>query len=214
MIYVANQLSTTDRATYAQTVLDAASSYVGAVPWHCYASDLDWGVLSDFHASNPGTAQYMTECWTSPQTGWDQAAGFTMGPLQNWASGSAAWTLATDSSFGPHLSSGGCDSCRGLVTVDPGSGTYELQVDYYMMAQFSRFLLPGADVLAGSGSWTYGDGTGLEAVAARNPDGTRAVVMENKFDSDLYVTLATGSGQTWSGPVHAQSVVTWVLPAV
>lgn len=51
----------TDTPSYPQTVIDAASEYVQATAWHCYASSLDWTVLTDFHNKNPGKSQYMTE---------------------------------------------------------------------------------------------------------------------------------------------------------
>lgn len=155
----------------------------------------------------------MTECWTSSEyTSWNQAASFTMGPLQNWASGSVAWTLGTDSNDGPYLSGGdACSTCRGLFTVE--GGNYEMQIDYYMMGQFSKFMPRGAVVVGGTGSHTYEDGTGLESVATINPDGSRTVVIENMFGNDVYVTLKTDSGETWSGQVFSNSVVTWVLPA-
>ncbi|KAH8783037.1 putative beta-1,6-glucanase [Diaporthe sp. PMI_573] len=203
----------TDVPSYPQTVLDKASAYVPAVAWHCYASNTDWATLTDFHNKNPNTLQYMTECWTSPQTGWSAAADFTMGPLQNWASGALAWTLGSDVTYGPHLSSGGCDACRGLFVVDTSTRTYSFAIDYYMMAQFSKFMPKGATVLAGTGSYSYGDGTGIQSVATLNPDGTKTVVITNKFGNDVYVTVSAKSGSKWSGRVYQNSVVTWVLPA-
>lgn len=155
----------------------------------------------------------MTECWTSPETSWHQAADFTMGPLQNWAAGALAWTLGSDAAYGPHLSAGGCTTCRGLVVVDAAAGEYRFAVDYYMLAQFSRFMPRGATVLSGSGSWAYEDGTGLQSVASLNPDGSRTVVMTNLFAVDVYVTVELRSGGSWSGRVYKESVVTWVLPA-
>ncbi len=131
-----------------------------------------------------------------------------MGPLQNWGTGSIAWVLGTDNSDGPHLSSGGCDSCRGLVTVDTNAGTYKFQVDYYMMAQFSKFIPKGAIVLSGGGSANLGNG-GVQSVASLNPDGTRSVVIENTYNNPIYVTLTTKSGETWSGLIPTKSVVTW-----
>jgi glucosylceramidase len=133
-----------------------------------------------------------------------------MGPMQNWARGVIAWVLGTDNNDGPHISySGACDSCRGLVTVDQASNSYTLQVDYYMMAQFSKFMPVGATVLSGSTVWS----DTLSHVASLNPDGTTTVVIENKNGNDVYITLTTSSGQTWSGNAHANSVVTWVLPS-
>ncbi|KAJ4418764.1 Endo-1,6-beta-D-glucanase neg1 [Gnomoniopsis sp. IMI 355080] len=203
----------TDVPDYPETVLEEASSYVPAVAWHCYADPLNWTVLTDFHTAHPDKLQYMTECWTSPSTTWSQAADFTMGPLQNWASGAMAWTLGSDTSYGPHLSSGGCTTCRGLVVVDTSAATYSFAIDYYMLAQFSKFIPSGATILDGSGSYTYDDGTGIESVASLNPDGSKTVVMTNKFGNDVYVTVTLESGQTWSGRVYQNSVVTWVLPA-
>lgn len=179
----------------------------------CYATDNSWSVLSDFHDANPGVNQYMTECWTSSEsTSWNAASGFTLGPLQNWAQGAMAWTLATDTADGPHLSGGGCDTCRGLVVVDTNAQTYEFQVDYYMMAQYSKFIPQGAVILNVTGSYTYSGGSGIQSVASLNPDGTRTVVIENTFGNDIYLTLETSSGEEWSGNVYADSVVTWILP--
>ncbi|KAI1171880.1 beta-1,6-glucanase Neg1 [Nemania sp. FL0916] len=205
----------TDQPQYPKDVIAAASSYVGGVAWHCYASSLDWTVLTSFHNSYPNVPQYMTECWTSPQTGWDWAASFTMGPLQNWAQGAMAWTLGSDTSYGPHLSgSGACTTCRGLFEVDTAAGTYSFAIDYYMMAQFSKYIPRGAIILAGTGSYTYSDGTGLESVASLNPDGTRTIVFLNKFNNDVYITTTlSGSSQTWSGLVYKNSVTTWTLPS-
>lgn len=199
-----------DVTSYPQTVLNTASQYVNSVAWHCYAPNNDWTVLSKFHTTNPSAKQYMTECWTPAGT-WNQAADFTMGPLQNWASGVTAWTLGTDSNDGPHLSSGGCSNCQGLVTIE--NGGYTFQPAYYMMAQFSRFMPPGAVVLNGSGSYTYSGGGGVQSVASLNPDGTRSVVIENTFSNDVYVSVSTASGEEWSGNVPSESVTTWVLPA-
>lgn len=138
-----------------------------------------------------------------------------MGPMQNWAEGSLAWTLATDTNDGPCLDTpGACCSCTGLVVVDTTAGTYNFTTDYYMMGQFSKFMPRGAIVLEGSGSFTAADGSGVESVASRNPDGTRSVVIENKASHPVYVTLNTKSGETWSGLVPTKSVTTWVLPPI
>jgi glucan endo-1,6-beta-glucosidase len=181
------------------------------VAWHCYASNVNWTVLTQFHQTNPDVKQYMTECWT-PKTGsWNQVAGFTMGPLQNWASGVAAWTLGTNAQNGPHLSSGGCATCSGLVTINNGGYTFEMA--YYIMAQFSKFMPTGAKVLSGTGSFDFSNG-GIQSVASLNPDGTRTVVIENTFENDIYLTLTSSSGQEWSGNIPTKSVTTWVLPPV
>lgn len=200
-----------DMPSYPQTVINGAGQYVNNVAWHCYAPNVNWTVLTDFHNSNPSVTQYMTECWTPASGSWNQAADFTMGPLQNWAAGVTAWTLATDASDGPHLSSGGCSTCQGLVTIS--GGTYTFNTAYYMIAQFSKFMPPGAIVLHGTGSYTYSNGGGVQSVASLNPDGSRTVVIENTFGNDIYVTVTMNSGRVWSGNVPTLSLTTWVLPA-
>ncbi|OIW33048.1 putative beta-1,6-glucanase Neg1 [Coniochaeta ligniaria NRRL 30616] len=209
----------TDRPDYPQTVFDMAPEYVNTAAWHCYANPIDWTVLTEFYHNNShveGFKQFHTECWTSNiYTGWNQAADFTMGPMQNWAMGSLAWTLATDTNDGPCLDTpGACCTCTGLVVVDTAAGTYNFTTDYYMMGQFSKFMPQGATVLEGTGSYTYSSGGGVESVASLNPDGTRSVVIENKFGNPIYITLTTKGGETWSGLVEAESVTTWVLPPI
>ena len=191
-------------------MLSEAGDYVSTVAWHCYAPNNNWDVLSQFHDSNPSVKQYMTECYTSTDTPWSQAADFTIGPLQNWGSGVMAWTLGTDDNQGPHLStSGACTNCRGLVTVDNGSVTR--QVDYYMMGQFSRYIPVGATVLSSDDGGSGGGN--VESVVTLNPDGTRTVVIVNKGgDVTASASFQTG-GDSWTGDVPGQSVVSWVLPA-
>ncbi|KFY05345.1 hypothetical protein O988_00081 [Pseudogymnoascus sp. VKM F-3808] len=207
----------TDRPDYPQAVMDIAPQFVNTAAWHCYANPIDWTVLTDFYNTNShikGFKQFQTECWTSNiYTGWNQVPDFVMGPMQNYAEGSLAWTLATDTNNGPCLDTpGACCTCTGLVVVDTVAGTYNFTTDYYMMGQFSKFMPRGATVLAGTGSSTNADGEGVESVASINPDLSRSVVIENKFTNPVYVSLTTKSGETWSGKVEAQSVTTWVLP--
>lgn len=215
----------TDEPAYPETVLAAVANgssssssdvAVPAVAWHCYAGTLDWTVLSTFHEAHPDVRQYMTECYTPTTGSWSWPADFTMGPLQNWASGVIAWTLAADENDGPHLAdSAACSTCAGLVTVDTSSsgGGYVRQPAYYLMGQFSRFMSAGAIVLAGTGSYTYDSGAGIESVATLNPDGTKTVVIKNTFGNDIAVTATLASGNQWTGLVPENSVVTWVLPA-
>ena len=131
--------------------------------------------------------------------------------MQNWANGVIAWTLGSDTSYGPHLP-GGCSSCRGLIEVDTGAGTYSKTLDYYLMGQFSRFVPRGAINLATTGSYDYGNGGKFEATAFVEADGSRTVVIQNNFSNSVYLTVTFNSGETWSGPVYTQSLTTWQLP--
>lgn len=127
------------------------------------------------------------------------------------ASGAIAWTLGTDTSYGPHLP-GGCDSCRGVIEVNTTTNTYIKTNDYYFMGQFSKYLPRGSTVLATTGNYDYGGGAKIESTAVVNKDGSRAVVIQNGFGNAVYVTVTFSSGETWSGPLYAQSLTTWLLP--
>lgn len=206
----------TDRPEYADAVVNGAGQYVQAAAWHCYIWPIDWTVVSDFHDRHPDKANHMTECWTSPTTSWHQSSSSTVGPLQNWVEASGMWTLGTwtdqgDGTFGPYIP-GGCATCRGLFLVNESAGTYEFTVDYYMLAQYSKFMPPGATVLSGTGSYQRDDQTGIQSVASLNPDGTRSVVIQSTMNADVYLTLDTASGEQWSGNIPSNTVVTWVLP--
>jgi glucan endo-1,6-beta-glucosidase len=213
-----------DDVSYAETVLEHAEEYVGAVAWHCYASTLNWTVLTEFHNQYPNVSQYMSECWTPANIPWTHTVNFTMGPLQNWANGVMAWTLGSNDDAGPHLD-GGCSSCDGVVTVnsttngtasgsdsDNSNVEYEFSTSYYIMAQFSRFIPRGARILQANGSFTDENDDGIQTVASLNPDGSKTVVIENTFGNVTNVTVSLVSGAVWTGSVPATSVTTWLLP--
>lgn len=81
------------------------------------------------------------------------------------------------------------------------------------MSQFSRFVPRGAINLATTGSYDYGGGSKFEGTAFLNSDGSRTVILQNNFNNQVDVTVTFKSGETWTGPVYAQSVTTWQLPA-
>ncbi|CAM1502626.1 Fc.00g074020.m01.CDS01 [Cosmosporella sp. VM-42] len=203
---------------YAKTVVNMNSnSVVNAAAWHCYSGNdpANWAPLTTFHNEFPNTLQYMTECWTARgTTDWKHTSNFALMPLQNWANGIIAWALGTYTNGGPSISGGdACSICTGLITVNQNTGTYTKEIDYYMMGQFSKFIPKNAVALDGTGSYLYADGTGLESVSTINPDGTRTVVIQNRYTHDMFVRVkAESESQTWNARVKANGVTTWVLP--
>ena len=99
-----------------------------------------------------------------------------------------------------------------MITIDPNSKAVTRETDYYMAGQFSRYIPKGASIVDGTGSYLYGDGTGMEAVASINPDGSKTVVIQNLFSKDIFAQVKLeGSSQKWTAKVPASSVTTWVL---
>jgi glucosylceramidase len=88
---------------------------------------------------------------------------------RNWSRGYVLWALATDQKHGPVV--GGCDTCRGLVTIDladPEKPVVKPELDYYVLGQASKFLQSGAVRIVSDEP----AGTKLKDVAFRNTNGT------------------------------------------
>jgi glucosylceramidase len=202
---------------YPQTVFNMNRNLVNTAAWHCYSGNdqSHWEPLTRFHNEFPNSEQYMTECWTAVgTTDWKHTSNYHMMPLQNWANGIISWALGSYTGGGPTISGGSaCHICTGLVTVDPNGGGYKKEIDYYIAGQYSKFIPKGSHVLEGTGSYLFGDGTGLLSVATLNPDGSRTVVIQNNYGHDIFVQVDTErEGNTWNARVPGSSVTTWVLP--
>ncbi|MGH3165564.1 MAG: discoidin domain-containing protein, partial [Trebonia sp.] len=99
---------------------------------------------------------------------------------------------------------GGCGDCRGMVTGDNSNGTFTLNEDYYIWAQFSKFVQPGA-VRIGSPDLESSD---LPNIAFKNPNGSIALVVLN--DASTPQTFGVNSGgRGFSYTLAANSIVTF-----
>ncbi|MFZ0872228.1 MAG: glycoside hydrolase family 30 beta sandwich domain-containing protein, partial [Rhodanobacter sp.] len=151
--------------------------YIDGVAWHCYqGSPYTQGQV---HRAFPKKDTYITECsggdWESSKNGellWF-ARDLLLAGLRNWARGVVYWNLALDEQHGPHL--GGCDACKGVVTIDSRTGDVSRNDEYYAIAHFSRFVLPGAVRVESNAT-----DKGIDNVAFQNvPDGSVVLVMVN-----------------------------------
>jgi len=163
-----------------------ARQYISGVAWHCYEGDVS--AQTPVHDAYPDKDAWLTECsggeW-SPKfaevLGWmtDQ---LIIGASNGWSRGTLLWNLALDPSHGPHT--GGCEDCRGVVTIDPKTGAVTRNVEYYVLGHASRYILPGAYRVA-----TVKRGEGVEAAAFLNPDRSRVAILYRK-SGDGPVNLA------------------------
>ena len=108
-----------DRPDYPETVLKdpKAGALVAGTAWHHYGGDP--AVMTKFHEEFPQKDQWVTESsggtWQKGNVLAEEAAEL-IAVTRNWAKSYVLWALATDQDHGPHV--GGCDTCRGLVTID------------------------------------------------------------------------------------------------
>nr|MDA3852177.1 hypothetical protein [Spirochaetaceae bacterium] len=96
---------------------------------------------------------------------------------RNWAETIILWNLALDKEGGPNIrqpASTPWDICRGVLTLDIENNQVFKEVEYYVIGQMSRFVLPGAVRIQSS------QNDSLLTVAFINPDGSKVLVVLNK----------------------------------
>ncbi|MGB8259322.1 MAG: glycoside hydrolase family 30 beta sandwich domain-containing protein [Terracidiphilus sp.] len=203
-----------DRPDYPEVVLkDAKAAAVAAgTAWHHYGGDP--AVMTKNHEEFPGKDQWVTESsggtW---QKGYHEKgnvlaeeAAELIAVTRNWSRAYVLWALATDEKHGPFV--GGCDTCRGLVTVDlsdPARAQVKKELDYYVLGHASKFLLPGAVRIASDEP----AGTELKDVAFRNPNGTLVLYLLNPGAQSQLVRVGF-HGKTAATTLPAGSLATLV----
>ncbi|MEU1106832.1 discoidin domain-containing protein [Streptomyces tibetensis] len=190
---------------------DAASAKnVTGTAWHCYAGDVSAQTV--VHNDYPGKPAFQSECSGGSWEGDEQGAfagvmdNIINGP-RNWAQSIIRWNLALDSSGGP--TNNGCQGCRPVVTVSPktnGTWSYAPTVDYWGLAQASKFVQPGARRVASN---TLGKGS-VEDVAFTNPDGSTALVTYNSGSTARTFNVGLGNRHfTYTLAAGAAATFTW-----
>lgn len=182
-----------------------ARRYVSGVAWHCYAGDVS--AQSRVHDAHPDKDTWFTECsggaW-APNFGdnlrWNVRT-LVIGATRHWARGVMLWNLALDERHGPHA--GGCNDCRGVVTLDSATGAVTRNEEYYALAHASRFVRRGARRIASTGGVDD-----VETVAFRNTDGSTVLLAVNSATVPRALAVQ-GGGRGFRATIPAGSVVTY-----
>jgi len=163
-----------DHPEYATSILadNAAAAYVDGSAFHLYGGAIN--ALSQVHDAYPNKNIYFTEQATfqGDSFGGDLAwhvSNLIIGATRNWSRNVLEWVLATDPNNGPH-NTGGCSTCLGALTI---GGSVSRNVAYYIIAQASKFVKPGAVRIASDQQNT------LLNVAFKNPDGSKVLIVLN-----------------------------------
>jgi glucosylceramidase len=157
-----------------------ANPFVDGSAFHLYAGDIS--ALTTVHVAYPNKNVYFTEQYTDSD---ESNSNFTfasylksrtkdviIGSMRNWSKIALQWNLASDPSFNPHTSDGGCSVCRGALIVS-GTDSYIRNVGYYITAHASKFIPAGSIRIASN---VIGD---LNNVAFLTPDGKKVLLVEN-----------------------------------
>jgi len=187
----------------------AAAPFLAGTAMHCYGGDVDG--QDAVHKRFPDKGIWLTECsggtWQkeSPLL---SATHLLIDATRHWAKSVVLWGIALDTDHGPH--SGGCGTCRGLVTIDLHASPPGISYtgDFYALAQASKFVKPGATRI---GSTTLGRES-LESVAFQNSDGSIALLVLNNHTEQTEFAIAW-HGRTLSTSLPSRTLATYTWSA-
>jgi len=197
-----------------------AAKYFDGFAVHWYASTYDWfpESLEFVYEMAPGKYLIQTEAcvdsevphwkddewyWSKEATdwGWDWApeeqkylhpkyvpvyryARDIIGCMNNWVDGWVDWNMVLDRQGGPNWFE---NWCVAPVIVDPEQDEVYFTPLYYTMAHFSKYIRPGAVRIG----FDNPDET-LMMTAAKNPDGSIAVILLNMNSEPRSIKLSLG----------------------
>lgn len=183
----------------------AASPYTAGTAFHCYGGEVT--AQDAVHEKFPTKGQWMTECSGGTWQKGDPlaiTAQLLIESTRHWSKAVVLWGLALDQKNGPNA--GGCDTCRGLVTIDRSTtpARPHFTADYYAIGHASHFVTPGAIRID---STDFGR-TSLETVAFQNPDHSIALIVLNNASTTLPFTVLW-RGRRFAGTVPPGSLATY-----
>lgn len=176
-----------DNTTYPIDVLSdpEANKYIEGTAFHCYAGDVS--AMSDVHRKYPNAGLYFTECSGgdfSPDyatnLSWN-TQNLLVGATRNWSKTVLFWNMALDQNHGPK--NGGCQDCRGVVTVNSSSGQVTKNVEYALLGHVSKFVKPGAKRIETPDTRS----NGVSQVAFKNQDGSITIIAMNHNNASTMV---------------------------
>lgn len=219
---------------------EASSKYYAGTAIHWYESTFDYfpEALQYGHNKAPDKYLIQTEAcvdseipkwrddawyWSKEATdwGWDWApedqrhlhpkyvpvyryARDIIGCLNNWVDGWVDWNMVLDRQGGPNWFE---NWCVAPVIVDPDNNEVYFTPIYYTLSHFSRYIRPEAKIIELENS-----DESLMVSAAKNPDGTIAVIVFNQDKEKKQFSLTLGE-HTIVVTISPQAIQTIIIPA-
>lgn len=200
-----------DNTNYAISILNDADArqYIAGSAFHAYAGDVS--AMGIVHNAHPDKDLYFTEisggAWATEFASnlvWNVQNIF-IGTAKNWSRSALLWNLALDQSYGPQ--NGGCNNCRGVITVNSATGEITRNEEYYAIAHFSKFVRPGAVRIASQVPPTLNT---IVAVSFLNPDGSKVLVACNIGGEAITFALTQGKNNlAYTVPQRSVATITW-----
>ncbi|MCL5127344.1 glycoside hydrolase family 30 beta sandwich domain-containing protein [Algibacter sp. L4_22] len=218
---------------------EASSKYFDGTAIHWYESTYDYFPEALQYAHNKAPNKYLIETegcidsqvpvwkddawyWKKEATdwGWDWAppedkhlhpkyapvnryARDIIGCLNNWVDGWVDWNMVLDRQGGPNWFK---NWCVAPVIVDPDNDEVYFTPLYYTMAHFSKYIRPNAKVIALDNT-----DEDLMVTAAKNPDGSIAVVLFNEGDIAKSFKIILGE-KSFDVKINEKAIQTIIIP--
>ena len=217
--FVANNIKTKmviwdhnfDMGYYPANILNdpVTRQYVAGTGWHGYGGSAS--AIEVLQQAHPDKDVYFTEISGG---GWNTGSRmstmfyymetFLMATVNRGSKNFIMWNLALNTDNGPTTSSGGCQDCRGLVTIRENE-TYYRELEYYVIGHFSKAVRSDAKRI----KYTAINMPSRIIVSSFiNPDGSKVVVVMNRTGSKQVYTIRCGS-RRFIYEQTAESVVTF-----
>ena len=217
---------------------EASSKYFDGTAIHWYESTFDYLPEALQYAHKKAPNKYLIETegcvdseipkwqddawyWKKESTdwGWDWAppqdkhlhpkyapvnryARDIIGCLNNWVDGWVDWNMVLDRQGGPNWFK---NWCVAPVIVDPDNDEVYFTPLYYTMAHFSKYMRPGAQIID-----VKNTDASLMVTAAKNPDGSIAVIIFNEGKKLKTFELSLGDASK-SISIQPQAIQTILL---
>ncbi|GAB2763320.1 glycoside hydrolase family 30 protein [Actinomadura fibrosa] len=219
---------------------EASSKYFSGVAVHWYASTFDYFPEALQYAHNKAPNKHIIQSeacvdaevpkWNDDKWYWSKEAtdwGYTWAPddqkhlhpkyapvnryardiigcLNNWVDGWVDWNMVLDTQGGPNWAE---NWCVAPVIVDPAKDEVYFTPIYYTLSHFSKYIRPEAKRIGIEVSDKE-----LMATAAKNVDGSIAVVIFNEGPEEKFINLAL-EGREVSIKIDGQAIQTVLIGA-
>lgn len=166
-----------DRKDYPIDILRTIPDLVSGVAWHVYGGQVS--AMSEVVREFPNHDVYFTEAsggeWVPPfEQAFLGAIKTGIDVFRNHSKTYVMWNFALDENNGPVVPGFGRSSVRGIVTINQKTKELTYNLDYYVLAHFSKFTQQNAvriDSTKAEGNFT--------SVAFLNPDQSVCLVVYN-----------------------------------
>lgn len=185
-----------DMSYYPLNILNdiATKQYVAGTGWHGYGGTAD--AIDVVQNAHPDKDVYFTE---QSGGGWntDTRMGnmfyymrnFLMASVNRGSKNFIMWNLALDEENGPTTTTGGCQNCRGVVTIRQNEGYFKNE-EYYLLGHFSKAIRLGAKRIKNSSTRLP---SGMTTASFMNEDGSKVLVVMNRTKSNQKYLVRIGN---------------------